>query len=291
VRRTSLPKPGKRALRPLGVPCIGDRVLQRSVADVLTALDAQDLLPGSCGGRPGGGAHRALATRHAVIAGKPVSWISEADLRHGFGSLDHAWLLRCVPHRVGDPRLVRLSRRWLKAGVLEDGRIAPSEEGVPPGGSLSVVLSHRSLHAGLDLWFERVVTPRWQGAASLVRSSDDCVVCFQSQTDAQRFAQVLRKRLTKCALAFEPSTTRLVAFGRCAERDAKRYGQRRETCTLLGLPLSCTRNRRGNFKVGWRTDKARLRRSLAKFHQLLQSMRHAPLKDQAEQITQGLRGH
>jgi len=146
VRRTYIPKPGKRELRPLGVPCIGDRVLQRSVADVLTAIYEQDFLPCSFGGRPGLGAHHALATLHEVIAGKPVSWVYEADLRHFFGSLDHGWLLRLGQHRVGDPRILRVIQRWLKAGVLEDGVIEPSDEGVPQGGSISVVLSNLSLH-------------------------------------------------------------------------------------------------------------------------------------------------
>jgi retron-type reverse transcriptase len=134
VRRTSIPKPGKREQRPLGVPCVGDRVLQCSVADVLSALDEQDFLPCSFGGRPGVGAHHALPTLHEVSAGKPVSWVYEADLRNFFGSLDHGWLLRFVQHRVGDPRMLRLIRRWLKAGVLEDGVIEPSDEGVPQGG-------------------------------------------------------------------------------------------------------------------------------------------------------------
>jgi group II intron reverse transcriptase/maturase len=200
VRRTYIPKPGTRELRPLGVPCIGDRVLQRSVADVLPAIDEQDLLPCSFGGRPGRGAHHALATLHAVVAGTPVSWSYEADLRHFFGSLDHAWLLRLVQHRVGDPRMLRLIRRWLKAGGLEDGSIEPSEEGVPRGGSIRVVLSNLSLPDVLDLGVERGVKPRLQGEAYLMRYMDDFVVCCQSQTDAQRFAQVLAKRLVQCAL-------------------------------------------------------------------------------------------
>jgi len=273
------------------VPCIGDRVLQRSVADVLAAIYEQDFLPCSFGGRPGVGAHHALATVHEVIAGKPVSWSYAADLRNFFGSLDHEWLLRFVQHRLGDPRLVCLIRRWLKAGVLEDGSIEPSEEGVPQGGSISVVLSNLYLHYVLDLWFERVVRPRLQGEAYLMRYIDDFVVCFQYRADAQRFEQALVKRLAKFALALEPTKTRLVAFGRFAERDAKRDGKRRETFTFLGFTLYCTRNRQGNFKVGWRTDKSRLRRSLAKCHQLLQIIRHEPLKEQAEQINQGLRGH
>src|SRR6266849_6059087 len=150
-------------------------------------------------------------------------------------SLDHEGLLRFVQHRVGDPRILCLIRRWLKAGVLEDGIVEPSDEGVPQGGSMSVVLSNLYLHYVLDLWFERVVRPRLQGEASLIRYIDDFVVCFQYQVDAQRFEQVLVQRLAKCALVLEPTKTRLVAFGRCAERDAKRYGKRRETFTLLDV--------------------------------------------------------
>lgn len=174
VRRVYIPKPGKQALRPLGVPCIGDRVVQRSVADLLTAISEQDFLPCSYGGRPGVGAHHALATLHEVIAGKPSSWVYEADLCNFFGSLDHGWLQRFVEHRVGDPRILCLIRRWLKAGVLEDGSIMPSEEGVPQGGSISVVLSNLYLHYVLDLWFERVVKPRLHGEAYLLRYIDDC---------------------------------------------------------------------------------------------------------------------
>jgi group II intron reverse transcriptase/maturase len=172
VCRTYIPKPGKRELRPLGVSCVGDRVLQRSVAEVLSAIYEQDFLSCSFGGRTGVGAHHALATLHEVIAGKPVSWIYEADLRNFFGSLDHGWLLRFVQHRVGDPRILSLIRRWLKAGVVEDGIIEASEEGVPQGESISVVLNNLYLHYVLDLWVERVVKPRLQGEAYLIRYID-----------------------------------------------------------------------------------------------------------------------
>jgi len=291
VTRVYIPKPGKREKRPLGVPCVGDRVLQRSVADVLSAIYEQDFLPCSFGGRPDVGAHHALATLNEVIAGRRVSWVYEADLQNFFGSLDHGWLLRFVQHRVGDPRIVSLIQRWLKAGVLEDEIITPSVEGVPQGGSVSVVLSNLYLHYVLDLWFERIVKPRLQGEAYLVRYIDDFVVCFEHRADAQRFEQVLVKRLAKFALALEPSKTRLVAFGRFAERDSRRKGKRLETFTFLGFTHYCTRNQKGNFKVGWKTDKFRLHRSLAKLHQQLQITRHEPLKDQARQINQILRGH
>ena len=148
IRRVYIPKPGKREKRPLGVPCVADRALQRSAAQVLSAIYEPDFLPCSFGGRPGRGAHHALATLHEVIAGRKVSWVLEADLKNFFGSLRHDWMLRFVEHRVGDPRLISLIRRWLKAGVLEDGEVHANEQGTPQGGSISVLLSNVYLHYG-----------------------------------------------------------------------------------------------------------------------------------------------
>ena len=165
IRRVYSPKPGKQEKRPLGGPGVTDRARQRRAAQVLSAIDEQDFLPCAFGGRPGLSAHHALATLTEAIAGRKVSWVLEADLKNFFGSLDHGWLLRSVEHRVGDPRRLSLIRRWLKAGILEQGELHPNEEGTPQGGSISVLLSNVSLHYGLDLGFERVVKPRLQGEA------------------------------------------------------------------------------------------------------------------------------
>ncbi|MCC8951806.1 group II intron reverse transcriptase/maturase, partial [Bradyrhizobium sp. Arg62] len=146
IRRVYIPKPGKTEKRPLGVPTVADRALQRSTAEVLSAIYEQDFLPCSFGGRPKLSAHHALATLNEVIAGGMISWVLEADLKNFFGSLDHDRVLRFVEHRVGDPRLISLIRRWLKAGVLEDGAVHPSEQGTPQGGSISVLLSNLYLH-------------------------------------------------------------------------------------------------------------------------------------------------
>ena len=286
-----IPKPGKTEKRPLGIPCVADRALQRSVYQVLSALYEQDFLPCSFRGRPGIGAHHALATLNEVIAGKPVSYVLEADLNNFFGSLDHRWLLRFVEHRVGDPRILSLIRRWLKAGVLDDGELMPNEEGTPQGGSISVLLSNLYLHHVLDLWFERVVKPRLRGAAYLIRYIDDFVICFQYREDAERVSEVLRKRLGKFALTLEPGKTKLIEFGRFAERDARARGQRPATLYFLGLTHYCTRNRKGNFKVGRKTEKSRLRRSLARLQELMREIRHEPVKDQVTKLNQALRGH
>jgi len=292
IRRVYIPKPGKQEKRPLGVPTVSDRALQRSTAQVLSAICEQDFLPCSFGGRPGRGAHHALATLNEVIAGTKTGWVLEADLKNFFGSLNHEWLLRFVEHRVGDPRLISLIRRWLKAGVLEDGEVHPSEEGTPQGGSISVLLSNVYLHYVLDLWFERVVKPRLRGAAHLVRYIDDFVVCFQYRSDALRLQEALHHRLGKFGLTLEPTKTKLVEFGRFAQRHASKHGRSRpETIYFLGFTLYCTRNRKGNFKVGMRTEKTRLRRSLLSLQDLMRRIRHLTITDQAGDLNAVLRGH
>jgi group II intron reverse transcriptase/maturase len=292
VRRVYIPKPGKTEKRPLGVPTIADRALQRSAAEVLSAIYEQDFLPCSFGGRPKLSAHHALATLNEVIAGGKISWVLEADLKNFFGSLSHEWMLRFVEHRVGDPRLISLIRRWLKAGIMEDGAVHSSEEGTPQGGSISVLLSNLYLHYVLDLWFERVVKVRLRGEARLVRYIDDFVICFQYREDALRVENALRRRLGKFSLTLEPTKTKLVEFGRFAQRHASKRGRKRpETISFLGLTLYCTCNRKGNFKVGMRTEKSRLRRSLASLQELMRRIRHYAISDQASEINAVLRGH
>ncbi len=292
IRRVYIPKPGKQDKRPLGVPCVADRALQRSAAQVLCAIYEQEFLPCSFGGRPGRGAHHALATLNEIVAGSKVGWILEADLKNFFGSLSHEWVLRFVEHRVGDPRLISLIRRWLKAGILEDGEVHPSEEGTPQGGSISVLLSNMYLHYVLDLWFERVVKSRLRGEAYLVRYIDDFVLCFQYREDALRVQEALCKRLGKFGLTLEPTKTKLVEFGRFAQRHASKHGRRRpETIYFLGFTLYCTRNLKGNFKVGMRTEKSRLRRSLMSLQDLMRRMRHLPVREQVDNLNTVLRGH
>ena len=292
VRRVYIPKPGKTEKRPLGVPTIADRALQRSAAEVMSAIYEQDFLPCSFGGRPRLSAHHALATLNEIIAGGKISWVLEADVKNFFGSLSHKWLLRFVEHRVGDPRLINLIRRWLKAGVMEDGAIHPSDEGTPQGGSISVLLSNLYLHYVLDLWFERVVRGRLRGEARLVRYIDDFVICFQYREDAIRVETALRRRLEKFSLTLEPDKTRLVEFGRFAQRQAGKRGRTRpETLYFLGMTLYCSRNLKGNFKVGMRTEKSRLRRSLATLRERMRQIRHFAITDQAHEINLILRGH
>src|SRR6202162_1672455 len=291
IRRGYIPNPGKTEKRPLGVPTVADRALQRSTAEVLSAIYEQDFLPCSFGGRPRLSAHHDLASLTEVIAGGKIGWVLEADLKNFFGSLNHEWVLRFVEHRVGDPRLINLIRRWLKAGVLEDGVVHPNEQGTPQGGSISVLLSNVYLHYVLDLWFERVVKVRLRGEAHLVRYIDDFVICFQYRSDALCVQDALRLRLGKFGLTLEPAKTKLVEFGRFAQRHAGKRGRKRpETIYFLGFTLYCTRNLKGNFKVGMRTEKSRLRRSLLSLQDLMRRIRHLPVREQVDNLNTVLRG-
>lgn len=257
---------------------------------MLSAIYEEDLLPCSFGGRPKLSAHHTLSTLNEIISGKKVGWVYEADLKNFFGSLEHGSLLPFVEHRVGEPRTLSRIKRWRKAGVMEGNQLQMSEGGTPQGGSVSVLLSNVYLHYVLDLGFEKVVKPRLRGEAYLVRYIDNFVVCFQYRSEARRFQQVLIKRLGRFGLTLEPSKTRLVEFGRYAQRDAKKWNRKMETIYFLGYTHYCTRNRKGNFMVGRKTEKSRMSRSIKKLRQHRGNIRHPPLKDQAETMNQLLCG-
>jgi len=214
-----------------------------------------------------------------------------ADLKNFFGSLNQDWVKRFLSIRVKDPRITSLIKRWLKAGVMEEGEWQETTEGTAQGGPISVLISNLYLHYVLDMWIEQVVTPRMHGEVYYVRYLDDFVLCFQLHTDAIRFQKALSQRLNKFSLTLEPSKTRLVEFGRLAEGKAKRKGTKPETLYFLGFTFYCSKNRFNRFKVGVKTEKSRLRRSLAKMKESLKRNRHAPLFEQRKLVKAIISGH
>lgn len=293
AKRAYIPKPGNsNALRPIAMPTIKDKALQRATAAVLNGIYEQDFLDTSFGGRTGRSAHQAIATVREHIRRKPINWIYEADLKNFFGSLNHGWVERFLSHRVGDPRIITLVRRWLKAGIMEDGDCHYPEEGTVQGGPISVLISNLYLHYTLDLWVEKVVKPRMKGKIFYVRYIDDFMLGFQYQEDAVAFQEAIEKRLAKFSLALEPNKTRLVKFGRFAkQRDSGSHSSKPETLYFLGFTLYCTTTRKGAFKVGMKTEKSRFRRACAKMTQQLKKIRHLPVRVQQQKINQMLRGH
>lgn len=291
AKRVYIPKPGKSKLRPIAMPTIRDKALQGATAEILGKIYENDFMKFSYGGRPGKSAHMALAMLSQTIANKKVSFVLEADIKNFFGSLNHEWLERFVSHRVGDPRILKLITRWLRAGVMEGDTWMESNAGIPQGGPISVVLSNLYLHYVLDLWFDKIVKPRLKGEAYLCRYLDDFVVCFQFKSDATRFRRVLNLRLAKFSLKLEPSKTRLVPFGKFAKRDSKLFGFRKPpTLTFLGFILYGVRYPWGYYGVGLRPEKSRVRRFLTQLIDFMKRNRHNPLKEQVAGINSKLRG-
>jgi len=291
VKRVYIPKPGKSKKRPIGIPNVWDRAVQRSCANILEAIFEEDFCDFSYGGRPKRNCHQAIGVLSYHAACSKTSWVFEADIKNFFGNLDHERLLEFVSHRVGDPRILCLIRRWLKAGVMEGGKLERSEVGTPQGGSISVVLSNIYLHYVLDLWFEKVVKPRLSGEAHLIRYLDDFVVCFQHHSDARRFRKALEGRLAKFNLELEPSKTKTIRMGKFAARDSKQFdGKKPPTLTFLGFTLFGSKYPWGSYAVGFKPASERVRRFLQKLKEDLRRIMHFPMKAQQTLINQKLRG-
>jgi RNA-directed DNA polymerase len=293
VRRVWIPKPGQAEKRPIGMPTVFERALQKRTAQVLEAIYEQDLLNGSFGGRRGRSAHHALATLNASIAGKKVSDVREADLRHCFRSVDHTWAMRFVQLRGGAPRMLTRMRRWLPAGVmLPAGTGEDVESGTPHGGRIRVLLSNVSLHDVVDVWLEKKRRNQLEGEAYWVRSRDDVVLCFQSLSDALRVHKRLEERLKPFGLALAPEKTRLIEVGRFAHRDAAKHGRKRpETVSFLGFTPYGTRHRKGHVKVERRTERKRLPRATQTIQRRIRAMLQAPVQQQQQARNQYRRGH
>lgn len=291
VRRVEIPKgPGKSGTRPLGIPTVADRLLQRAVARILEAVFEADFLDCSFGFRPGRNPHHALqALRRHVVTGK-VSHVFEADIRSYFTRIDHQWLRRMVAHRIADPVILRLVCKWLKAGALRDGVYIAAEEGTPQGGPISPVLSNVYLHFTLDLWFEKKYKPQCRGEAYLVRFADDFVGCFQLQDDAQSFQRQLRERFARFNLELAEDKTRMLLFGRFAAAMRGRQGLRPETFEFLGFKHVCGMDRSGRFALVRIPSTKSCRKFLARTHEWLLAHRHWRRREQQHHLTVMLRG-
>lgn len=291
LRRIYIPKEdGKQ--RPISIPSLEDKILQKATVTLLNAIYEQDFLPCSYGFRPGKSQQQALNEVGRIIRRRPMEWVLEADISGYFDAIVRKKLVEMIERRVKDGSILRLIGKWINVGVIDEGRLQTSETGIGQGQVVSPLLANIYLHYVLDEWFQQEVKPRLRGEAHEVRFADDFILCFQYKEDAERVLEVLRKRFVKYGLTLHPEKTRLLEFGKTAVGKAERLGGKPpETFDLLGFTHIARRNRRGYFTIHVRTMRKRLKRSLKAVADWCKEHRHNTLDEQRKTLNKKLQGH
>lgn len=291
VKRIYIPKTDG-GERPIGITTLEDKIVQRATVTVLNAIYEEDFLGFSYGFRPGRNQHNALDAVTVAIEQHKISWVLDADIRGFFDTMDHEWVMRFVEHRIGDRRVQRHIKKWLNAGVLEDGTWRQVDEGVPQGGSVSPLLANLYLHHALDQWVQWWRENRARGEVIIVRYADDFITGFQYKSDAERFHGELRERLRKFNLELHGEKTRLIEFGRFAKTNREERGEGKpETFNFLGFTHACGTTRRGKFCVLRKTMAKKVRAKLAELTVEMRRRMHNPIAETGQWLQSVLAGH
>jgi len=292
VKRVYIPKAGSDKMRPLGIPAYEDKLVQNVLSDILNAVFEGDFLDCSFGFRPNRGCHDALKAVNEIIQGRKINYVVDADIKGFFDNMDHEWIMKFINHRIGDGNVYRLIARFLKSGLVENGKHKETPIGAPQGGLISPILGNVYLHYALDLWFEKVVRKHCSGDAYMVRYADDSVFCFQYENEAKAFYEQLKERLAKFNLEVAEDKTKIIKFGRFAEADRKRTGEGKpETFDFLEFTHYCSKSAKGYFRVKRKTSKKKYNASLKKVKEWLRKNLTTPAVLVMKMLTVKLNGY
>lgn len=292
ARRIYIPKAGSRETRPLGIPSYEDKLVQDVVAQILTEIYEPEFLEFSFGFRPKRSCHDAIKALDKVIITNKTSYVVDADIKGFFNNVNHEWMMKFLKERIADANMLRLIKRFLKAGIIEKGKYSDTDKGTPQGGLISPILANIYLHYSLDMWFEKVVKKYSKGEANMVRYADDFVCCFQMKEDAEEFYRALVERLKKFGLEVEVSKTKVIEFGRFAKGSSKKRGESRpETFDFLGFTHICGKSPKGNFIVKRKTSKKKSATKMQNVKKWLKENMHLNIKSLIEKLNLKLEGH
>lgn len=290
--RVYIPKAGSDKMRPLGIPSYEDKLVQDVIAQILNEIYEPEFLDFSYGFRPKKSCHDAIKELGKMIVWHKTSFIVDADIKGFFDNVNHEWMMKFLGERIADPNLMRMIKRFLIAGIMEDGAYAETDRGTPQGGLISPILANIYLHYSLDLWFEKVIKKRCKGEAQIVRYADDFVCCFQYKSEAEEFYKDLITRLMKFGLEIEQSKTKIIEFGRFAERDRNLKGEGKpETFDFLGFTHMCGKTQAGKFTVIRITSKKKLKVKKQNVKKWLTENMHTKIELFIKKLNQKLVGH
>lgn len=291
ARRVEIPKDNGKA-RPLSIYCYEDKLVQAALKKVLEAVFEPMFQEEMMGFRPGRNCHQAIRELNRKIEWNKTSYILDADIKGYFNHLDHEWIVRFIESRIKDPNIIRLVRRTLKAGVMEEYQYEATEEGCGQGAQCSPIIANIYMHYVLVWWYREKMKPLMRGYSGLVVYADDFVVCFQYKDDAEKFYERLKRRMKHFGLSLEEEKSRLIEFGRFAEENRRRKGKGKpETFTFLGFTHYCSKSKDGKFRVKRKTSKKKFTKKSKEVHKKIKSMRTWKLEEMIKRVNQILVGY
>jgi len=286
VRRTYIPKAGSDKMRPLGIPAYEDKLVQGVMANILTMVYEQKFMAFSYGFRPGRDCHKALTVLKDTIITKKTNFIVDADIKGFFDNVNHEWLIKFLEHDIEDKNYIRYVKRFLKGGIMEEGKFQESDKGTPQGGLISPILSNVYLHYVLDLWFEKRIRREFKGESHMIRYADDFVCCFQYESEARKFFEMLKERFAQFGLEFAEDKSKIIRFGRFARQDGSK-----ETFDFLGFTHINGISRNGKYTVQLQTAQKKLSAKIQAVKEWLNDNRHMEKCALVRKLNLKLAGH